>query len=72
MASVEWRSIPTVLYSQEILDKAFGRASKQADLVEDPDKYHRVRKQMNRMVQAASDIIANRPIIPTAVTAAVP
>ena len=58
MASVEWRSIPTVLYSQEILDKAFGRASKQADLVEDPDKYHRVRKQMNRMVQAASDIIA--------------
>ena len=43
MASVEWRSIPTVLYPQEILDKAFGRASSQADLVEDPDKYHRVR-----------------------------
>ena len=57
MASVEWRSIPTVLYPQEILDKAFGRASKQADLVEDPDKYHRVRKQMNRMVQSASDVI---------------
>ncbi len=58
MASVEWRSIPTVLYPQEILDKAFGRASKLADLVEDPDKYHRVRKQMNRMVQSASDVIA--------------
>ena len=58
MASVEWRSIPTVLYPQEILDKAFGRASSQADLVEDPDKYHRVRKQMNRMVQSACDIVA--------------
>ena len=56
MASVEWRSIPTVLYPQEILDKAFGRASSQADLVEDPDKYHRVRKQMNRMVQSACDV----------------
>ncbi len=58
MASVEWRRIPTVLYPQEVLDKAFRRASKQSDLVEDPDKYHRVRKQMNRMVQAASDTIA--------------
>ena len=56
LASVEWRSIPTVLYPQEILDKAFGRASSQADLVEDPDKYHRVRKQMNRMVQSACDV----------------
>lgn len=56
MASVEWRSIPTVLYPQEILDKAFSRASGQADLVEDPDKYHRVRKQMNRMVQSACDV----------------
>ena len=58
MASIEWRSIPTVLYPQEILDKAFSRASKQANLVEDPDKYHRVRKQMNRMVQSAADIIS--------------
>ncbi|HJL55152.1 MAG: 50S ribosome-binding GTPase [Candidatus Thalassarchaeaceae archaeon] len=58
MASVEWRGIPTVLYPQEILDKAFGRARNLADLVEDPDKYHRVRKQMNRMVQSASDVIA--------------
>ena len=58
MASVEWRSIPTVLFPQEILDKAFGRASNQADLVEDPDKYHRVRKQMNRMVQSACDVVS--------------
>jgi nucleolar GTP-binding protein len=58
MASVEWRKIPTVLYPQEVLDKAFRRAGKQSDLVEDPDKYHRVRKQMARMVQAASDTIA--------------
>ncbi len=58
MASVEWRSIPTVLYPQEILDKAFGRASSQADFVEDPDKYHRVRKQMTRMVQSACDVAA--------------
>jgi len=58
MASVEWRSIPTVLFPQEILDKAFGRASSQADLVEDPDKYHRVRKQMSRMVQSACDVVS--------------
>ena len=57
MASVEWRRIPTVLYPQEVLDKAFRRASKQSALVEDPDKYHRVRKQMNRMVQTSSDVI---------------
>ena len=38
MASVEWRKIPTVLYPQEVLDKAFRRAGKQSDLVEDPDK----------------------------------
>ncbi len=56
MASVEWRRIPTVLYPQEILDKAFGKASSQANLVDDPDKYHRVRKQMNRMVQSACDV----------------
>ncbi len=59
MASMNWRSIPTVLYPQEILDKAFSRASKQANLVEDPDKYHRVRKQMNRMVQSAADVISS-------------
>ena len=57
MAIPQWRSIPTVLYPQEILDKAFRKASKQSDLVEDPDKYHRVRKQMVRMIQSASDTI---------------
>ena len=58
MVSVEWRRIPTVLLPQEIVDKAFRKASKMAALVEDPDKYHRVRKQMNRMVQSSSDTIA--------------
>ncbi|MED5306166.1 MAG: GTPase [Candidatus Thermoplasmatota archaeon] len=58
MVSVEWRRIPTVLLPQEIIDKAFRKASKMAALVEDPDKYHRVRKQMNRMVQSSSDTIA--------------
>ena len=57
MAGADWRSIPTVLYPQEILDKAFSRASRQSDFVEDPDKYHRVRKQMDRMVQSAADVI---------------
>ena len=57
MASVEWRRIPTVLRTDEILDKAFRRASKQPDTVEDPDKYHRVRKQMNKMVQSAASVI---------------
>ena len=57
MARADWRRIPTVLYPQEILDKAFSRASRQSDFVEDPDKYHRVRKQMDRMVQSAADVI---------------
>jgi nucleolar GTP-binding protein len=57
MASIEWRKIPTVLKTDEILDKAFRKASKQSDTVEDPDKYHRVRKQMNKMVQSAASVI---------------
>ena len=57
MARADWRRIPTVLYPQEILDKAFRKASRQSDFVEDPDKYHRVRKQMDRMVQSAADVI---------------
>jgi nucleolar GTP-binding protein len=57
MASIEWRKIPTVLKTDEILDKAFRKASKQSDTVEDPDKYHRVRKQMNKMVQSAATVI---------------
>ena len=32
MASVEWRRIPTVLRTDEILDKAFRRASKQGGM----------------------------------------
>ena len=59
MASIEWRKIPTVLKTDEILDKAFRKASKQSDTVEDPDKYHRVRKQMNKMVQSAASEIDN-------------
>ena len=57
MASIEWRKIPTVLKTDEILDKAFRKASRQSDTVEDPDKYHRVRKQMNKMVQSAAAVI---------------
>ncbi|NDB64237.1 MAG: hypothetical protein EB156_02195 [Euryarchaeota archaeon] len=58
VATAEWRKIPTVLLPQEIIDKSFRRASKMSGLVDDPDKYHRVRKQMNRMVQSSSDTIA--------------
>ena len=57
MSAIDGPRIPTVLYPQGILDKAFGNASKQPDLVEDPDKYHRTRKQMDRMVQSAADVI---------------
>ena len=55
---VSWRTLPTVLLEDEILDKAFSRAKKAADRVDDPDRVFRVRKQMNRMVQTASDIIS--------------
>ena len=55
---VSWRTLPTVLLEDEILDKAFSRAKKAADRVDDSDRTFRVRKQMNRMVQTASDIIA--------------
>jgi len=41
----------------EVLDKAFSRARKAADRVDDSDKVFRVRKQMNRMVQTAADVI---------------
>jgi nucleolar GTP-binding protein len=54
---VSWRTIPTVLLEDEVLDKAFSRARKAADRVDDPDKVFRVRKQMNRMVQTAADVI---------------
>ncbi len=55
---VSWRKLPTVLLEEEILDKAFSRAKKAADRVDDSDRIFRVRKQMNRMVQTAADIIA--------------
>ena len=44
----------------EVLDKAFSRARKAADRVDDSDKVFRVRKQMNRMVQTAADVIYNQ------------
>jgi nucleolar GTP-binding protein len=55
---VSWRKLPTVLLEEEVLDKAFSRAKKAADRVDDSDRTFRVRKQMNRMVQTAADIIA--------------
>ena len=44
----------------EVLDKAFSRARKAADRVDDSDRVFRVRKQMNRMVQTAADVIFNQ------------
>ena len=55
---VSWRTLSTVLLEDEILDKAFSRAKKAADRVDDSDRIFRVRKQMTRMVQTAADIIA--------------
>ena len=54
---VSWRALPTVLTKEELLDKAYGRAKKAADRVDDRDRYFRVRKQLNRMIQTASDIL---------------
>ena len=48
---VVWRDLPTVLTEEEVLDKAFSRAKKAADRVDDPVKVFRVRKQLVRMVQ---------------------
>jgi len=56
--NVSWRTLATVLLADEVLDKAFSRAKKAADRVDDPDRVFRVRKQMTRMVQTAADIIA--------------
>jgi len=55
---VSWRKLPTVLLEEEVLDKAFSRSKKAADRVDDPDRVFRVRKQMNRMVQTAADVIS--------------
>jgi len=55
---VAWKSLSTVLLEDELLDKAFSRARKAADRVNDSDRVFRVRKQMTRMVQTAADIIS--------------
>ena len=55
---VSWRALPTVLTKEELLDKAYARAKKAADRVDDNDRVFRVRKQLNRMIQTASDILS--------------
>ena len=40
MVSVVWRSIPTVLTVEELLDKAFSKAKKAGDAVVDKDRFH--------------------------------
>ena len=40
---IEWRRLPTVLTEDEMLDKAFGRAKKAADRVEDSNRVFRTR-----------------------------
>ena len=57
---VSWKSLPTVLLEDEILDKAFSRAKKAADRVEDQDRTFRVRKQLSRMVQTSADVISTQ------------
>ena len=54
---ISWRTLPTVLLSDEILDKAFTKARKASERVEDPHKIFRTRKQMIRMVQTSADSI---------------
>ena len=54
---IEWRTLPTVLTEDEMLDKAFGRAKKAADRVEDSNRVFRTRKQLTRMVQTSSDVL---------------
>ena len=39
---VTWRQLPTVLFEDEVLDKAFSRARKAADRVEDPNRVFRL------------------------------
>ena len=56
---VSWRALPTILTKQELLDKAYARARKAADRVDDNDRVFRVRKQLKRMVQTASDILSS-------------
>ena len=58
IVKVSWRALPTVLTKEELLDKAYARARKAADRVDDNDRVFRVRKQLNRMIQTASDILS--------------
>ncbi len=57
MTAVVWKKLPTVLLSDELLDKAFKRATKAKDSVEDKDRLFKTRKQMIRMIQSASDVL---------------
>ena len=59
MNAAIWKNLPTVLYSDELLDKAYGRAKKASDKVEDSNKIFRVRKQMNAMIRTASEVLAD-------------
>lgn len=56
--AVVWRDLTTVLTEEEVLDKGFSRGKKAADRVDDPVKVFRVRKQLTRMVQTSSDVMA--------------
>ena len=58
IVKVSWRALPTVLTKEELLDKAYARAKKAADRVDDNDRVFRVRKPLNRMIQTASDILS--------------
>ena len=58
IVKVSWRALPTVLTKEELLDKAYARAKKAADRVDDNDRVFRVRKQLNRMIQTASDVLS--------------
>ena len=58
MGSVVWRSIPTVLTVEELLDKAFSKAKKAGDAVADKDRIYRTRKQMIRMTGSAGDSLS--------------
>jgi len=60
MTAVNWKRLATVPFSDEVLDKGFSNGRKAADNVYDPDKTFRVRKQMNRMIQASADTIAEQ------------
>ena len=57
MTVIVWKKLPTVLFADELLDKAYSRATKAKDTVDDSDRMFRTRKQMKRMIQSASDVL---------------